>query len=178
MCNFFILLSYYIPNYHYFGQPSIDICGFYHNWLNTEFYYLELFLMLFVYIKTSRQNKIFLFINVNNNDCHQRKTTCTLYIYKKQDKYQNVHIYKQEVRQFVLRFFSQKSRHFTLRDFSCFFKNWHVYMYKKHDTLRYVTFLYTKIPTLQKISRQFASCFYIQKAWLNSRTSDRKSVVS
>ena len=30
------------------------------------------------------------------------------------------------------------------------FRYWHLHVYKKHDTLRYVTFLYTKILTLRK----------------------------
>ena len=47
-------------------------------------------------------------------------------------------------------FYSQKTRHFKLRNFSWNVWNWHLYLYKKHETMRYVTFLYTKIQTLEK----------------------------
>ena len=59
-----------------------------------------------------------------------------IYINKKLDTFQ-------KARQFALRFYSQKARHFTLRDFHEFFEIG-IYIYEKHDTLRYVTFLYTK----------------------------------
>ena len=85
-------------------------------------------------------------MNENYDDCNRRKTTRT-FIYKKRKKLPNVFIYKkpdtfQKARQFPFRFYIQKAIHLTLRDFHEFFKL--AFIYKKHDTLRYVTFLYTK----------------------------------
>ena len=58
-----------------------------------------------------------------------------VFIYKKQDTFQ-------KARQFPLRFYMQKAIHLTLRDFHEIFE---VGIYiQKHDTLRYVTFLYTQ----------------------------------
>ena len=52
--------------------------------------------------------------NVSKNDSHQRKTTCTFYIYKKEEKCE-IFIYEyknldtlQKGRQFALYFYSQK----------------------------------------------------------------------
>ena len=58
-----------------------------------------------------------------------------IFIYKKLDTFQ-------KARQFPLRFYIQKVIHFTLLDFSSIFEVG--ILYKKHDTFRYVTFLYTK----------------------------------
>ena len=118
---------------------------------------------LFCVYKNFSPKKAFC-INVNNNDSHRQKTTCTFYIYKKQKNCEMfIYIYKkpdilQKTRQFALRFCSQKARHFTLRSFSWMFwnckKEWHfalrdVFIFKKletskkKDNLHYV-FLYTK----------------------------------
>ena len=72
---------------------------------------------------------------------------------QKAKKMRNVYIFKnsdtfQKARQFPLRFYIQKAIHLTLRDFREFSKL--AFIYKKHDTLRYVTFLYTNIWTLRK----------------------------
>ena len=67
----------------------------------------------------------------------------------------------QKSRQFTLCFYSQKSRHFTLRDFHEV-SYWHLCIYKKHDTLRYVTF-YTKSQTLRKKQDNFRFVFFIYK---------------
>ena len=79
----------------------------------------------------------------------KRKRAC-LYIYKKQNKCEAfIFIYKnpdtfQKATKFMSRFYSQKFRHFILRNFHVFL-HWHLYIYKNHDTLRYVKFFYTKI---------------------------------
>ena len=106
--------------------------------------------------KNVSQKKSFLNINLNYNDSHQRKTTCTfLYIEKGKNCETFICICKkpdtfQKARQFPLRFYSQKSIHYTFRDFSWIFWNWHFYIFKKYDTLRYVTFFYSKSQTLRK----------------------------
>ena len=72
---------------------------------------------------------------------------------QKAKKLPNVFIYKkpdtfQKVRQFRLRFFIQKATHLTFLDFHEIFEiGIHI---KKHVTLRYVTFLYTKSQALRK----------------------------
>ena len=73
---------------------------------------------------------------------------CTLQlwdIYKKQKVAKPLYKYKkwytlQKSRKFALRFFSQKTIHFTLHDFSWNFWDWPLYISKKHDSLRLVTF--------------------------------------
>ena len=66
---------------------------------------------------------------------------------QKAKKLRNDFIYKkpetfQKARQFPLRFYIQKAIHLTLRDFQ---ENFELGIYiKNHDTLPYVTFLYTK----------------------------------
>ena len=123
--------------------------------------------MPFVYIKTS--GKIFLYININNNDSHRRMTTCTfLYIHKAKKNAKQLYIYiktdiLQKARKCALRFYSQKAWHFTLRNFLWKCWNWYLYIFKKHDTLRYVTFLFTKSPTLRKSNTIYVT-FYIQKS--------------
>ena len=64
-----------------------------------------------------------LYINVNYNDCHKRKTMHAFFIYTKRKKFQTFLYTKapdtfQKVRQFMLHFYSQKARHFPLHDFS------------------------------------------------------------
>ena len=77
----------------------------------------------------------------------ERQRAC-LYT-QKTKKMPNVFIYKnpdtfQKARQFPLRFYIQKEI------FMKFLKL--AFIYKKHDTLRYVTFLYTKkLVTFQKV---------------------------
>ena len=72
--------------------------------------------------------KKFFNINVNNNDSHQRKTTCAfLYIQKAKNCETLIYIYEksdtlQKATQFALPFYSQKARHFTLLDFHEFLK--------------------------------------------------------
>ena len=64
----------------------------------------------------------------------------------------------------MLRFYSQKFRHFTIRDFHEFFFNWHLHIYKKHDTLSHVTFLHTKSQKIRKKRDNLRYVFYIQEA--------------
>ena len=76
--------------------------------------------------------------------------------------YKNPDTFK-KLREFPFRFYSQKSGHFMLRDFHEIFEIG-IYIYKKHDTLRYVMFLYTKTLTLRKKKTICVTFFYIQKA--------------
>ena len=111
--------------------------------------------MLFVYIKPFTEKNCSLYINVNNNDSHQRNATCTSEYIQKAKK----------ARQFPLRFYIHKFMHFMLRGFHEIFeigiyiqKAWHfalhdVFIWKNPETLQksktnFVTFLYTKIRTL------------------------------
>ena len=77
-------------------------------------------------------------------------------IYKKPDTLQ-------KARQFALRFYWQKARHFTSRNYLWSFWNRHLYIYKKHDTSRFVTFLYAKSQTLQKKQDKFCYFFIYKK---------------
>ena len=86
----------------------------------------------------SKRSRAYFYIYTKKKKC---KTF--IYIYNNPDSFQ-------KARQFTLRFCSQKSIHFTLRNSSWSFWNWYLNIYKKHDTLRYVTFLYTKIQILRK----------------------------
>ena len=81
-----------------------------------------------------------------------------IYLYKKPDT-------SQKARQFAYRFYSQKARHFTSRNFSWNCWNWHLYKSKKHYTLRYMTFIYTKTRHLKKGKTNCVTFFYIQKSW-------------
>ena len=125
--------------------------------------------MFFVFIK--RFLKKTLYINVNNKDPHKQKTMCTfLYIQKTKKIKTFIYIYKnpdnfQTARQFALRFYSQKSRHFTLYHFSWNLWKWNLFIYKKQYTLRYVTFLYTKSPTLRKKQDNLCYVLYILYGW-------------
>ena len=92
-------------------------------------------------------------MNENYNDCHHRKTRRTFLYTLKSKTIAKLFLHKkpytfQKARQFPLRFYLQKAIHLTLRDFYEFLKL--AFIYKKHDTLRQVTFLYTKSQTLRK----------------------------
>ena len=92
-------------------------------------------------------------MNENYNDCHQRKTTST-FLYTKSKKLRNVFIYKksdtfQKVRQFPLHFLYTKCKTIYVTRFSVKMLNL-AFIYKKYDTLCYVTFLYTKGETHRK----------------------------
>ena len=98
--------------------------------------------------KDVSQKNWFLYMNENCDDCDNRKTMCTFIYRKSKKKLRNVFKYKkpdtfQKAKQFLLRFYIQKANHLTLRDFLEMFEVG-IYICKKHDTLRYVTFLYTK----------------------------------
>ena len=103
---------------------------------------------IFVYIKTVWNKKWFLYMNENYDDWHHRKTAHTytlkkawhfalrdVFIYKKLDTFQ-------KARQFLLRFYIQKPYTWHYGNIMNFLKL--ALIYKKHDTLRYVTFLCTK----------------------------------
>ena len=86
-------------------------------------------------------------MNENYDDCHHRKTTRT-YIYKKQKKCQTF-LYTKSQTLFKkldnFRYVFQYKKQYTWRYgiFMKFLK--FVFIYKKHDTLRYVTCINTKI---------------------------------
>ena len=87
------------------------------------------------------------------------------YLYKKQKKLRNVFIYKkpdtfQKARQFPLRFYTQKAIHWRYGIFMKFLKL--AFIFKKHDTLRYVTFIYSKSMTLRKKQDNLLSFLYTQ----------------
>ena len=105
------------------------------------------FFIFFVYIKTFRKKIGFCILMKIIMTAIIERQRARFYIHKKQ-KLRNVFIYKkpdtfQKSRQFPLRFYIQKSIHFNLRDFSWNFLKL-AFIFKKHDTLRHVTFLYTK----------------------------------
>ena len=104
-----------------------------------------------------------LYINVNYYNYYHQKTTCMF-----------LHI--QKSKQIAKRFYIQKSIHFSKSMTICvtllYTKIQTLYLtqflmkslklafiYKKHDTLRYVTFLYTKIQTLRKKQDSFRYVF-------------------
>ena len=98
---------------------------------------INFFFILCIY-KHLAKKKI-LYINENNNDCHQQKTTCTVLYKHKGKKIRNDHIYIQKLRRFA-----------------------------KIKTMC-VTFLFKKIQTLvvtRKFMKCLILVFiYIQKAW-------------
>ena len=84
------------------------------------------------------------------------------YIYNKQKNCETfLYTHKQKSRHFAKRkticviFLLTKSRTLCVTRFVINVLKLTLYVYQKHDTLRYVMFLYTKIRTLQKIERQF-----------------------
>ena len=119
--------------------------------------------LLFVYLRTFRKNKCYIYIYEKYNNCHNRKRMCTyLYIYKKQKKLPNVFIHKliytsQKSGHFPLCFYVQNNIHFTLRNFSWNF--WSCHLYTKILTLCVTwRFIYRNTSTSQK-ARKFAFCF-------------------
>ena len=116
---------------------------------------------------------IFLNIYVNNYDSHQRKTTCTLYIKKSQNCDTFIYIYtksqtlckKQDNLRYVL--FTKSLTLYVTRFFMKFW-DWHLYIYIKHENLRYVTFLYTKRQSLKKKQDNLRYIF-LYTVWLKWR---------
>ena len=79
-------------------------------------------------------------MNENYDDCHHQKTTRTFIYTKSKNNCETFYI--QKAGQFPLRFYKQKAIDLTLQDFREIFV---VGIYiQNHDTLRYVTLLYTK----------------------------------
>ena len=94
-------------------------------------------------------------VSQKNGFCVWMKISITRkFIYtKSKKKLRNVFIYKkpdtfQKARQFPLRFYTQKAIHWRYGIFMEFLKL--EFIFKKHDTLRYVTFIYSKSMTLRK----------------------------
>ena len=116
--------------------------------------------------KNVSKKKSFLHIILNHNDYHHRKTTCTIFNIEKK---RNLDIYiikkrytLQKKRQFAIRFYLQKAGHFPLRNFHEIFDKG--ICIQKLDTLRYVTFLYTKSPTLRKKQDNLRHVFLYTKS--------------
>ena len=107
-------------------------------------------------------------ISENYKNCHQRRTTCTFLYIQKVKKMPNVYIYiksqtlfkNQDNFRYVLYIKSYKLHvtQFFMKILKLAFIN------KKHDTLRYVTFLYTKRQTLHKKQDNLRYVF-IYKIW-------------
>ena len=118
--------------------------------------------MLLVYIKTCRK-KIFLCINENNNDSHQRKTTCTfLWI--------QVYIYIQKpinyakIKTICVTFLFTKIRTLYVTLFWWFFIIG-IYIYTKIMARSVTWRFYIQNPDNLKKARQFALRFLILKSW-------------
>ena len=103
--------------------------------------------------------KNFLYIDVNNNDSHHRKTTCKFIYTKKLKNETFIYTKSQTLRNkqdnFSLKIYTQKAWHFVLRNFSWNFWNWQrgggIFICKKQFTLRYI-FICKKNCTLHYIS--------------------------
>ena len=99
-------------------------------------------------------------MNENLNDCHQRETTCTfIYIGGKKA---NVFIYTSRMTISITFLYSKSMILYVARFLKKFLKL--SFNHKKHDTLRYVTFLYTKSRTLRK-KQDNSHCVFIYKIW-------------
>ena len=91
------------------------------------------------------------------------------YSIQKVKKLWNVYIYTQTARKFpksktiCVTFLFTRSKTLHVTQFSWKFWNWHLYIHKKHDTLRYVRFLYTKCQTLCKNQDNLCSVFLYTK---------------
>ena len=112
------------PNFHFYCLRELSVFEILKKSVGKQDWF---FFATCAYIKIFRKKEK-LYINLNYNDCHTGKTTCTC-------------IYTQKAKKLWKRFYIQKSRQFTLRNFHENFEAGIVY--KKYDTLRYVTFLYT-----------------------------------
>ena len=85
----------------------------------------------------------------------------TFHLYNIQKEKNAKRFYIQKARQFPLSFYIQNAWHFTLRNFSWLLLRL-AFIYKNHDTLCYVAFLYTKAWYFTK-GKKIELLFYIQK---------------
>ena len=97
-------------------------------------------------------------MNENLNDCHQQETTCT-FIYVREKK-GNVFIYTNSMTISLTFLYTKSMILYVAQFFMKYLKL--AFIYKKHDTLRYVPFLYTKIRTLCK-KQDNLRCIFIYK---------------
>ena len=107
--------------------------------------------LIFVYIKTFRKNCL-LYINENDNDCHQLKTTCTVISIQKVKKAKLLYTKSWTLvkrKTISVTFLFPKSNTIYVTQFFMKFLNL-VFIYRKNDTLSYVMFLYTKSQKLRK----------------------------
>ena len=118
--------------------------------------------MLFVYIEMSL--KIFLYINVNNNDSYQQKTTCTFIYIQKAKKLRNIYIYR-KIKTICVTFLLTKSRTlYVTRFFIIFLKLEFIYIQKAWHFALHDVFIYKKLDTSKK-ARQFTLRILYKKAW-------------
>ena len=124
-----------------------------------------IFFAFFVYKNVSQKNTFCIQMKITMTAISERQRA-RLYIYKKQKKLRYVFIYKnpdtsQKARQFPLRFYIQKDNlRYTI--FMKILKS--AFIYKKHDTLHYVTFLYLKTRHFAK-SKTICVVFLYIKIW-------------
>ena len=109
--------------------------------------------MLFVYINVIQKYN-FMSIHENYNDYPQLKTTCTFIYIQKKEGNKKFFLYSKSLnltksKTICVTFcIHKKSNTLPYMIFQEFFKK--ALMFKKHDTLSYVTFLYAKIQTFRK----------------------------
>ena len=100
--------------------------------------------LFFVYIKKSHQKKGFLYININNNDSHQQKTSCTfVYVYKAKKTLRYIYIKLnnfQKERKYAIHFMQNNPETLPYVSFIEFFDIVIFHIYRKHYTLLYVIF--------------------------------------
>ena len=111
------------------------------------------------------QNNWFLYMNENYNEYHQQKTTCTFYIYKRQNKLQNnLYIQKkhlEKARKFASRFIYKKLN--TLRHAICHEIIWSWHLCTKSMTLLVTWRFYKKSQTLRKKQDNLSYVFIWKK---------------
>ena len=122
------------------------------------------FFDFYVYKKVL-QNNWFLYMNENYNEYHQQKTTCTFYIYKRQNKLQNnLYIQKkhlEKARKFASRFIYKKLN--TLRHAICHEIIWSWHLCTKSMTLLVTWRFYKKSQTLRKKQDNLSYVFIWKK---------------
>ena len=119
--------------------------------------------------KTSRKKYIFLYKNVNNNNSHQAKTTCTFLYIEKANKLPNSYIYIQKACHFaksqticVAFLFTKSQTLYVTQFFMSFLRQAFIYIQKPWNfALRHI-YIYIK-PDTPKIARQIAVRFLIYK---------------
>ena len=125
---------------------------------------------IYIYKKLKKLRNVYIYIQKSRHFA-KSKAICVTFLFTKS---QTLYVTRFFMKFLKLAFtYIQKAWHFALRDIFIY-KNpdtlkearqfaLRFFIYKKHDTLRYVTFLYAKSSTLRKKARQFALHFLIYK---------------